>query len=236
MGQSMTVSTHGSAREKGPFEVGVAGELLVLLPERAVYWPRQNALLVADLHWGKDEALRREGVPIPEGVLGADLSRLQGCIERFAVSTVYVIGDLIHNRVGVSAAVIDQVAAWRDACPVRLRLVPGNHDRHVPQLPPAFRVEATAPVLPIGGLKLIHDPTVESTTTGSYPMGGHLHPSFRIRSRHDRITLPCFYFGPRYALLPAFSEFTGCQLIDAEKGARVFVTDGTRVFAAVGPA
>ncbi len=33
--------------------VDIAGERLVLLPERAAFWERASTLLVADAHWGK---------------------------------------------------------------------------------------------------------------------------------------------------------------------------------------
>ena len=52
------------------------GETLVLLPDRAMFWPAQQALLVADTHFGKAGVFRRAGVPIPEGIDAHDLARL----------------------------------------------------------------------------------------------------------------------------------------------------------------
>jgi hypothetical protein len=37
------------------------------------------------------------------------------------------------------------------------------------------------------------------------------------------LTLPCFYFGRDYALLPAFGEFTGTAVVRPRTGERVFV-------------
>ena len=36
-----------------PYPVQLAGEELWLLPEKAIYWPAQQALLIADVHFGK---------------------------------------------------------------------------------------------------------------------------------------------------------------------------------------
>ena len=36
----------------------VAGELLVLLPDRAIWIPERRMVVVADLHWGKAAAFR----------------------------------------------------------------------------------------------------------------------------------------------------------------------------------
>ena len=47
-----------------------AGESLVLLGERALYWPTRQALLIADLHLGKADVFRRAGIALPSGGTG----------------------------------------------------------------------------------------------------------------------------------------------------------------------
>ena len=47
--------------------VHVAGEDLLLLPEKAVYWPAEQMLIVADIHFGKAASFRALGVPVPRG-------------------------------------------------------------------------------------------------------------------------------------------------------------------------
>ncbi|CAN5366364.1 hypothetical protein BH10PSE17_BH10PSE17_35830 [soil metagenome] len=44
-----------------------AGERLELLPERAIWWPGERTLLIADVHFGKGAAFRALGVPVPRG-------------------------------------------------------------------------------------------------------------------------------------------------------------------------
>jgi len=36
------------------------------------------------------------------------------------------------------------------------------------------------------------------------------------------IQLPCFYFGEKYAVLPAFGKFTGTYPVDPQPGDRIF--------------
>ena len=48
-------------------ECSVAGEKLVLLPERVAYWPAKKALFVADFHLGKAASFRSAGIPLPSG-------------------------------------------------------------------------------------------------------------------------------------------------------------------------
>ncbi|TXD50975.1 DEAD/DEAH box helicase, partial [Ralstonia sp. TCR112] len=44
-----------------------AGETVWLLPERALWWPVQRMLMVADAHFGKAATFRARGVPVPAG-------------------------------------------------------------------------------------------------------------------------------------------------------------------------
>jgi hypothetical protein len=45
------------------------------------------------------------------------------------------------------------------------------------------------------------------------------------------MTLPCFYFGRDYGLLPAFGEFTGTAVIRPRVGESVFVLAGDEIVA-----
>ena len=42
--------------------IPLAGETVILLPERVLYWPRAGTLFVADLHWGYVESHRAQCV------------------------------------------------------------------------------------------------------------------------------------------------------------------------------
>ncbi|MEO0508883.1 MAG: ligase-associated DNA damage response endonuclease PdeM [Verrucomicrobiota bacterium] len=211
--------------------IELLGERLELLHQRAIYWPSQCALLVADLHWGKDEAFRVRGRSLPHGVLGSDLARLASCINSRPAERVYVLGDLIHNRDGMSEEVIQEVSKWRIQNPIEMQLIPGNHDRHFPDLPEKWDIEKTSASIRVGPFDLVHDP---NETTENYTIGGHIHPLLSMHSRNDSITLPCFYFGKRYAILPAFSEFTGGKKIESKTDCKAFAIAPKQVIPATG--
>ena len=63
-----------------PLPVNVAGETLWLLPERALWWPAQRVLWVADLHLGKAATYRALGQPVPSGTTLVNLQRLSQLI------------------------------------------------------------------------------------------------------------------------------------------------------------
>ena len=61
--------------------VDVAGERLVLLPQKAVYWPRERMLAIADIHFGKAAAFRSFGIPVPRGTTTENLDALDALID-----------------------------------------------------------------------------------------------------------------------------------------------------------
>ena len=48
-------------------------ETLQLLPEKAIFWEKENTLFLADPHFGKAAAFRKVGIPIPETTSEDDL-------------------------------------------------------------------------------------------------------------------------------------------------------------------
>src|SRR5690606_25988024 len=79
-------------------ELRVAGEVLQLLADRALYWPARGRLLVADLHLGKGDILRAAGIPVPSGGTGHDLARLDALLRATAARELWVLGDFLHGR------------------------------------------------------------------------------------------------------------------------------------------
>lgn len=193
----------------------IAGEAVELCPERAVYWPRRRTLAVADLHWGKSATFRQFGLPLPAGVLEADLARLTTAITATGAERVLVLGDLIHGAIGLTDPVLEVVGAWLAACPAEICLVRGNHD--ATGIPPAWRIPEVD-TLREGPFFFCHEP---EPVDGAFVWCGHVHPAVRIGGRRG-VRVPCFHLEPDLGVLPAFSEFTG--------GGRIEITPKTRRF------
>ncbi len=58
-------------------EIDWGGERLVVLAERALYWPRRRTIIIADPHFGKAATFRQAGIPVPHGTTATDLDRLR---------------------------------------------------------------------------------------------------------------------------------------------------------------
>jgi DNA ligase-associated metallophosphoesterase len=234
----------------------VRGETLWLLPERAVYWPRAGALIVADVHFGKAATFRAGGIPIPGGTTAEMLRRLSAALDATAAARLLILGDLLHARTGRAPHTLAQVAAWRAARPaLTITLIRGNHDSRAGDPPADWGVECLdAPVVEApfvwhheppesGQWSVISNQSEEGKpasapttdhwllTTGYYPLAGHVHPAVALGGNGRAMTLPCFYFGRDYALLPAFGEFTGTAVVRPRAGEGVFVLAGDEVVA-----
>jgi uncharacterized protein len=211
----------------GALATVLAGEEVVLLPERALHWPRAATLFVADVHLGKAASLRAGGVPVPRGATATDLDRLDALLHRTGSRRLVVLGDFIHAAQGRVPALDAAMTAWRARHPdLAIRLVLGNHDRRAGTPPPDWRVGVVAAphLLDHGPFVLHHEPAIPPT---GYALCGHLHPGVRLTgAAGDRVRLPCFVLGPDSALLPAFGRLTGLALVRPRAGDTVVAIAG----------
>lgn len=209
-------------------EIALAGERMHLLAGRAAHLPAHDTLLVADAHIGKAHSFRRLGVPVPQGTTDDMLQRLDALLHASGATHLVFLGDLLHSARARSPATWAAVQRWRDQQPgLRLTLVRGNHDRHAGDPPPAWDVHCIDEPLMLGPFALCHHPAPQP---GAYVLAGHLHPAVRLGGRaHDRLRLPCFHFGARVGVLPAFGAFTGSHVVLPQPGDRVFVVHDDQV-------
>jgi DNA ligase-associated metallophosphoesterase len=207
----------------------VAGQTVMLLPERVVFLPDSDTLLVADVHIGKAASFRFMGIPVPGGTTDETLSRLSALIDRLDVRRVIFLGDLLHSVHSLPPLTLAAVVRWRERhSGVELTLVRGNHDGHAGDPPAVLDIQAVDEPLMHGGLALCHHPR---PVDGAFVLAGHLHPCVSVGGRgHDWHRLPCFWFMQRMAVLPAFGAFTGMQTIKSGPGERVFASTKDRVF------
>lgn len=204
------------------------GEHLVLLPDRAVWWPARRTLIASDLHLGKSQTLRAGGSAVPAGVLGETLGRLDRLIASTGAERLLVVGDLLHAGVGLTAELVERVASWRRAFGGRVVVVPGNHDRALPRVAQAWGIEVAAELLAEDGLAFCHEPC---EVEGAFVWAGHVHPAVTLAGGGDRVKLPCFVVGQGLGLLPAFTRFSagGGQSL-WEVGARILaIAEGSVV-------
>lgn len=202
--------------------VEVGGESFVLLPQKAVWWPRTHTLLVADAHVGKAVSFRRLGVPVPRGTTSQTLAELGELVVRQGARRVVFLGDFLHSERAHASSTLGAVARWRAVhTNLEIVLVRGNHDDRAGDPPALLGFHVVDEPLVEGGLALCHHPVARE---GVYVLAGHLHPCLSLggRAARDHLRLPCFHFASRVGVLPAFGAFTGMHTVRAEPGDRLF--------------
>ncbi len=209
---------------KESIEFQLKGQDLTLSRHRAIYWKNQSCLIVADLHLGKAGHFRKAGIPVSSQVHVHDLERLDLLIDLYQPSELILLGDLFHSEKNREW---NDLISWRSKhMSLKTTLTLGNHDivAHAQFEPLNIHLVEE---LSVGPFVFTHHPRHDFF---SYNLAGHIHPGIRLSGRSRQgVSVPCFYFGERGGLLPAFGNFTGFVPIDSSAGDKVFGVTPTAI-------
>jgi len=191
---------------------------------RCMFWEEQRSLIVSDLHFGNTGHFRKSGVAVPQAIYKEDLQRLMEQIQYFRPGSLVIVGDLFHSEANRE---LELFKRWREQFgDLRIELVKGNHDILHEDWYREAGIRLNQENLLMGDFGFIHDISLTedlSHKEATYFFSGHIHPGIRIDGvAKQSLCFPCFYFGKNYAVLPAFSKFTGVALIQPSAGENVF--------------
>jgi len=201
-------------------DIEILNEQFVLYPQKAILWKGQRSLLVSDLHLGKINHFRKAGIPVPSKANDHNLEVLIDLVRLSKPERILCLGDLFHSHYNAEWEVFGEVV--RHFSEISFELVLGNHDimGRYQYSRKGIQVHDS---LTIGKFLLTHHP-LESVPDGMYNIAGHIHPGVSLRGRgRQAMTLPCFFFGEKQALLPAFGKFTGLARIAPKKQDKVYI-------------
>ena len=199
-----------------------------LTTDRTMFWEEEKALVVSDLHFGKTGHFRKSGIAVPVSVYMEDLQRLITQIQYFQPDELIIVGDMFHSSANKE---LELFLKWRsDLSGIKIRLVRGNHDILHTDWYVDAGIEMSQHSLSRNHFHFVHDITDHKKQENSvgkknhtYCFSGHLHPGIRIQgSGRQSLCFPCFYFGKEFAVLPAFSRFSGVAMIDPKAEEQVF--------------
>lgn len=169
----------------------------------ALYWPAEQALLVADLHLEKASFYAQGGQMLPPYDSRETLERLATAIRHTGARRVFSLGDNFHDSKGTQR-LEPHAAGMLDALTRALDWVwiTGNHD-------PELGVEAGGTCVDeveVGGITLRHKAL---PATAGPEMSGHFHPRLILNHKGRRIARPCAVRSDQRLILPAFGALTG---------------------------
>ncbi|MDN3493253.1 ligase-associated DNA damage response endonuclease PdeM [Winogradskyella bathintestinalis] len=185
--------------------IDIKDEELILTNQRALFWKRENVLVLSDIHIGKTAHFRKHGIPMPDNILDNDLERLKSLILHFEAKNIWIVGDLFHaENNGNMATFKSWLHQFED---LKITLIKGNHDRLLNEIMDDFNIKVETE-LNVPPFKFIHEPTNDNNQL--FTIAGHIHPGVMIKGKgRQKLRLPCFQVSDEQLILPAFSEFTG---------------------------
>jgi len=206
-------------------------QTLLLLPQKAIYWQQEKTLIVADVHLGKVGHFRKAGIAVPRDMEQNDLAVLSDLIDEHRPEKIIFLGDLFHSD---KNADWDWFVLWRKNFPkLEIILIRGNHDiihdSNYIDLNVALHDHLT-----VWPFLMLHHPLSDAALllTNGYVFCGHIHPGVSLSGKaRQQLTLPCFAFGDRQAILPSFGKFTGRVAIRNRQTDHIFAVLQNKVIA-----
>jgi uncharacterized protein len=180
-----------------------AGETFRATADGALYWPSEQALLVADLHLEKASWFARFGQFLPPYDSHATLTALAAEVERTGATRLYCLGDSFHDRFGCDRL---PVSARELLIALTSKLdwtwIVGNHD-------PGFADHCGGGIqdeVEIAGIILRHEAVRDEPRP---EISGHFHPKLRVNLRGRHVSRRCFVTSATKIIMPAFGSLTG---------------------------
>lgn len=204
------------------------GQTLYLLPQKAIYWAETKTIIIADIHLGKVNHFRKAGIAVPQAISQTDYKAFEFILDSFQTERVLILGDLFHSDYNESYVAF---SAWlKKFTNTDFILIKGNHD----VLPHDFYTAAS--------LKIVEHTFTEfpfvfshiplGQISNYYNLSGHIHPAVKLQGKAKQtLVLPCYYFGEKNGILPAFSNFTGKATLPVTKEDTLFVIANQSVIA-----
>jgi DNA ligase-associated metallophosphoesterase len=202
-------------------------EDFILTNQRALFWKKENALVLSDLHVGKAATFRKSGIPISKAVLEDDLNRLHQLILHFNAEKLIIVGDLFHAEHNTDIDYFENwLASFRN---LKVELILGNHDKLKSELYNRMNLTVFQPKKDSEHLSFVHDAVVKNTK--QFTVSGHTHPGVVIKGKaRQRLKLPCYQITDLQLILPAFSLFTGLNVINPPKNCKNIAFTNAMIF------
>ncbi len=191
----------------------------ILLPEKALYKPDEQLLIIADVHLGKAAHFRKEGIPISSHAQQNDYLKLHNLLCNIKPEKVYFLGDLFHSKLNNDWQHFTTLLAQHRH--ITFTLIKGNHDIITPQL---FEEAGITVVNTLETADFIyaHEPQ-KITTSSKLTIAGHIHPAIVLSGAGKQsLRLPCFHITQSTVVLPAFGTLTGLFTISPGKKDRIY--------------
>lgn len=203
--------------------VKILDQDFVFHPFGAAYWPEQEVLLIADVHFGKISHFRKHGSAVPIQAIAQNFEKLDQLLKEFDPEHIIFLGDLFHSSLNIEWELF---ADWKNSINNQIHLIAGNHDIISPLKYEKLGIPLFSEIK-IDKFHLSHHPEEKE---GLFNICGHIHPGYKMRGTgRQLLKLRCFYRNGNRLILPAFGEFTGNYCMQPTQKEQIFAIAGKEV-------
>lgn len=204
--------------------LSIAGKAFIADMSGALYWPAEDALIVADLHLEKGSAFAARGQLLPPYDTRDTLAKLAAAIDRYDAATIITLGDSLHDAGAAERMDAEALETLRIMQSEREWIwITGNHD---PAMAPVLGGHVLDELM-VEGITFRHEPRRGRVT---HEIAGHLHPAARLFMHGYSIRRPCFVGNGRRLVMPAYGTYAGgLNILDAAFEP-LFASDGMAVW------
>lgn len=195
----------------------------VLSPEKTIFWEKQNTLILADLHIGKQGHRRNKKKAASPVNDKETLHRLFSQILYTKAEQLIIVGDISHSKSEKETEIFKR---WRnDFSGLTIRLVNDNPGLLNDSWYDEMNITRSEYLL-ISNFSFCHHPDElnnKPAVLNTYTFSGHVHPCIKVKGKSKLGSpFPCFYFKNNYAVLPSFSQLNGFSKVVPQKGENIF--------------
>jgi hypothetical protein len=191
-----------------------------------VYVDDIDAVIVADLHIGFEQALEESGIHVPVSQFPKVLRAIIRALEGYKPKRLVIAGDVKHefSRAMVQewAETLELIRATKELVS-EIRVVRGNHDNFLIPILREEDIELDDPVFIKGGIAVAHGHKEVPLKGVRRLFIGHVHPSLSIRGEiGEKVKVRCMALGKidevELYVLPALSPYAlGYDLLEEER-------------------
>jgi DNA ligase-associated metallophosphoesterase len=179
------------------------GETFFPTTAGALFWPAEQALLVADLHLEKASWFARLGQFLPPYDSHATLTAVAAEVERTGATRLFCLGDSFHDAFGCDRLPASARELLKELTSrLEWTWIVGNHD-------PGFADHCggrIADEVELAGIILRHEAIREESRP---EISGHFHPKLRLHLKGRQVSRRCFVASATKIIMPAFGALTG---------------------------
>lgn len=199
--------------------IEIEGEEMELLPERAIFWPAMELLLIADIGW-----VFTKKTVIASGL--EELEHIKEVVQKKSVKRVLLLGDVAPEGRSFDKELLVEIKIWSQnlRCPFYIAF-PKTPYISIEEAK-GYGVAAWADPLIIPPFAFSKDPHENDKY---FTFSGHVHPQIVLKKGKDRVFFPCFQVKQHQAILPSFTDDAAPQAISWTSEERIFAIDGSTI-------